>query len=184
MFFKPWFLSLLLVLILGAGWFLNQTLNSPQESIPFLPTEPVLSQTQNEIKKEKSISHESVSQTELKAQSLEVQEFIQFTEKVYQSLPFISDFQRLSESEVHHTPALMIEAGEKLGEIAQALEDHPEWAESAIPFYTDCARNDQFPNPVRALCYYHLNQIKNQNSSAFIDASVPVEVRSLAEKLE
>jgi hypothetical protein len=80
------------------------------------------------------------------------EEFRKLSKKVLMTLPKTGALQKLSAEEVHHTPALIREAGQNLGQVAQALHDNPALAGEAASFYKACFLKTDLPVQVRALC--------------------------------
>jgi hypothetical protein len=91
------------------------------------------------------------------------EDFDRTLEETQKIIPTLQKLQTLSQEEIHHTPVLLLEAGKKLGEIAEILHVQPHFASQAISFYRTCARESQYPNSVRALCYSNLKQLDPQS---------------------
>lgn len=108
------------------------------------------------------------------------EEFQAFARKTLDSLPKIADLKKLKEDEVAHgTPALLVDAGRKLGQVARMLHDNAELKDAGVAFYSECSTGAELPTPVRALCYSHLEG-KDQQA---VDAKVPPAVKTLSAKV-
>lgn len=85
-------------------------------------------------------------------QILSLSEFKEWTQNTLERLPTLTDLRRLKAREVHHMPAILQEAGQNLGAIAQALHDNPNLAAEAASFYKICFGREDLPVQVRGLC--------------------------------
>lgn len=91
---------------------------------------------------------------------------IQFAEMLKDTekrLPTLSDIKQIPSGALHHIPAVVLEAGRNLGAIKEVLKYHPEYEEKAIPLYTECARAENRPTPVRALCLTNLIEVSKKH---------------------
>lgn len=109
--------------------------------------------------------------------------FRAFTAEVLHALPTRADLQRLSPEEVHHTPKLVVDAGVKMGEIAEILARQPELEGDAFFFYESCATGADYPQSVRALCYFHWDRLGKRLQRQVDSRKVPESVRRVAEQL-
>jgi hypothetical protein len=80
------------------------------------------------------------------------EEFNQLSQEVLDQLPPKASMRGLGFKQVHHTPTAIIEAGRKLGQIAEAWHQHPELKKPAAEFYRDCSLSQQLTDTVRILC--------------------------------
>lgn len=110
--------------------------------------------------------------------------FQQRLDEIAASLPRTSELRALSEEEVHHTPPVLLEAGEKVGEVAEALAANPALKPQAIRFYRDCAKGNETASSVRALCFYHWEKLSQGSADEPGPTEVPPEIRALADKLK
>ena len=109
-----------------------------------------------------------------------------FTETL-RELPTKNQLQNLSAEEAHHTPRIVIEAGTKLGQVAEWLETHPETRKEARDFYARCAAQSGGIDSIRALCYYHFVKLTRElglSDDGEIIAQVPQSIRELSEFLD
>lgn len=104
-------------------------------------------------------------------------------DEISAGLPRVSELRALPEEEVHHTPNALLEAGEKMGEVAEALDANPALLPQAVAFYRDCAKGLETATSVRALCYYHWNRLTKGSAEEPQAGDVPAEIRDLANKL-
>lgn len=126
-----------------------------------------------------------VSNSELNQMNL--QSFRDLTASAQEKLPTLQDFKKLTAAEVHHTPALLREAGLVLSQIAQALHDNENLAVEAAMFYESCYARTDLPTSIRGLCLAdHRNiRIKWGDRAEWTshEAQQPVEVLRLAEAI-
>lgn len=83
---------------------------------------------------------------------LNLSAFRELTKGTLSELPTLQDLQNLKASEVHHLPLQLRQAGQRLGEIAQALHDNPNFASEGAAFYQDCFAREDLPAQIRGLC--------------------------------
>jgi hypothetical protein len=107
--------------------------------------------------------------------------FIELSTQVLSELPQPKDLENLSDEEVHGTPTVVREAGERLGEIAERVAKNPELREQAKEFYMACAEDDRTLQSVRALCYSHLPELLSLEDLKRV--RVTPELRTLAGRL-
>jgi hypothetical protein len=134
--------------------------------------------------------------TQAQAQTSMPQEedFEKVAARALDAIPTKDKLRSLSAEEVHHTPAVMIEAASELGEVAEALEANMKQAENnpselakvisaGIAFYSDCASGEERPESIRALCYSHYRELREKAGDAETAeeaANVPEQVKVLA----
>lgn len=114
-----------------------------------------------------------------------VSEFEQYTAQVLKELPVLADFKKLTPQEVHHTPEILLIAGQKMGTIAQLLSEHPYFFETARIFYSQCYVRQDLPTSLRALCLANHRNLRGA-SQDWDDDEIQhssQEVRELAEKV-
>ena len=102
------------------------------------------------------------------------------------SLPTTASFRGKSEVEVHGTPAEILDAGRRLGELAEYLETHPAEIPAALPTYSDCAGDEKVVSTVRALCAYRLKVYEKAWNPATRSrySKIPASIRDLAKQLD
>ncbi len=104
----------------------------------------------------------------------------QLTHQAYASIPTSEDLRQLSAEEVHYTPKALMTAFQKIGQVNQFTEDHPENSASSFSFYTRCMANPDFPAPVRSQCFLGLLRIAPERAKAY-EGYLPTEVLELAQ---
>jgi len=167
---RLWMLALLaLVFLVGGATILLQTnqappVLSPQEPEP-TPVQPPAPEP------------EAVAST----QSLTTQEFRSLGAEVMSSLPTKESLKSLKDEDAHNVPLPILLAGEKLGAIAEAVSKDPALEAEAVLFYENCAISNQYPDSVRALCFYNYRNLSEKSGRAM--KSVPAPIRQLADKL-
>jgi hypothetical protein len=111
-------------------------------------------------------------------------EFRKLTEETWSQIPTIADLRALSPEELHHTPPVILQAGARLGQVAEALKAHPEVLKDAQGFYRDCARHPEFPTSIRALCYLDLTRNSPDTTEQdHADPQISDDVKRLADAL-
>jgi hypothetical protein len=104
--------------------------------------------------------------------------------EVEKSLSAKAQLKKLTTEQVHHTPEMIRAAGLQLGRIADALSRDPSLAPDAVPFYEKCAKNEGYPNTVRALCWSDYERIANGLRLPVNAEGVPANVRELADQVK
>jgi len=110
--------------------------------------------------------------------------FARRAEEVQASLPTLDKIKSLTEEEVHSTPTSVMEAGLKLGELAEAIEKDPSLAPEGIAFYGKCARRGDISSSVRALCLSDLRDLSKKRGQAADESGIPAEITRMAAVLK
>lgn len=143
--------------------------------------------TQSGVPDQANESKESSAPSEAQINQMNLQSFRDLTAAAQEKLPTLNDFKKLSAAEVHHTPALLRDAGLVLSQIAQALHDNENLAADAAQFYESCYARTDLPTSIRGLCLAdHRNiRIKWGDRAEWTthEAQQPVEVLRLAEAI-
>jgi len=119
------------------------------------------------------------------------QEITQMTEngfeelltEVERRLPKISDIKKIPSGALHRTPETIIEAGRNLGLVKEILISHEKFIPKAIGFYDHCAKSEERPTPVRALCFTNLVLLKKQKDEKINLKDYPPQVIDLAKMI-
>ena len=102
------------------------------------------------------------------------------------SLPTTASLRTKSEVEVHGTPVEILDAGRRIGQLAEYLETHPAEIPAALPTFSDCAGDEKVVSTVRALCTYRLKVYEKAWDPAtrarFV--KLPASIRDLAKQLD
>ena len=111
--------------------------------------------------------------------------FKTLADEAFHSLPRIEQLRALPAREAHHTPTLLLEAGEKLGRVAAALKENPALRGEALVYYRHCAQDEHGANSVRALCYAALREIARQldREGEFPPQDFPEHIREAADQI-
>lgn len=117
-------------------------------------------------------------------QHLTLEEFKVLAQQISKSLPTKQDLQKISPEDAHLTPSPILLAGERLGQIAQAVYNEPALGEEAMIFYLDCANAPMYPDSVRALCYSNYKALAKKLGRTIQENTVPAAIRKLADKLQ
>ena len=102
--------------------------------------------------------------TEQEINTMTEEQFIELTKDTELRLPKLSDIKKIPPGALHHTPALIIQAGRDLGVLKEVLKVHKSYERVALPFYKSCAIKLETPMPIRALCLTNLIEIKKNNN--------------------
>ena len=97
--------------------------------------------------------------TEIELSQMSEVQFVELLKETQRRLPKLSDIKKIPEGALHHTPELVMEAGRNLGVIKEVLKSHESYEKVALPFYSECAKNDEGSTPVRALCLTNLIEL-------------------------
>jgi len=104
--------------------------------------------------------------TEQEINTMTEDQFIELTKDTDLRLPKLSEIKKIPPGALHHTPALIIQAGRDLGVLKEVLKVHKSYERDALPFYKSCALRSVIPTPVRALCLTNLIEIKKNNNES------------------
>ncbi|WP_412472266.1 hypothetical protein [Halobacteriovorax sp. RT-2-5] len=132
---------------------------------------------------------ESEAIIEYKAQGKEVAPLDQSVEKNFErelnDLPIVSDIQKLSPSEVHHTPEIIKNAGELVGAIHAQAQAQPLKRYAAMTFFKSCAEDSEVIRSIRAVCLKKIYKLMPEWKIATVlsHEKIPESVSSLAFKL-
>ena len=110
------------------------------------------------------------------------EKFAKKTRETLDSLPTVAKLRGLTEEEAHVNPAALNAAGDDLGQIAAEVQADPSLVPQAVEFYKSCAKRDDLPTSVRALCYSDHNALAKQDPLP--EDEIPAAVRKLAQKLD
>ncbi|MGZ3651590.1 MAG: hypothetical protein ACXVB9_15440 [Bdellovibrionota bacterium] len=102
--------------------------------------------------------------------------FAKRAEEVQASLPTLDKIKTLSAEEVHSTPVAVLEAGLKLGELAETIEKDPTLAPEGIAFYGKCARRSDISSSIRALCLSDLRELSKKQGLTADESGIPAEI--------
>jgi hypothetical protein len=80
------------------------------------------------------------------------QEFEQRVQNVLKTLPEFQQMQDLSEEEIHHTPEMLLAAGENIGDLLQVAQAQKSLQPLALQFLVECAQAKHVAVAVRAVC--------------------------------
>lgn len=175
--------------LLALGWYFNQhksgpentsknSLTAAQASISKTPIEQVKEKVQDLASHDGEKNHSDHSNeneaaelltqerqyTEIELNEMTEEKFEALLKDTQMRLPKLSDFKKLPAGALHRTPPQVIEAGRNLGVIKEVLRIHESYERAALPFYRDCAKNDEGSTPVRALCLTNLIEIHKKNN--------------------
>ncbi len=126
---------------------------------------------------ESDIRESTLTETEISNMSrTQFIEFLNFTESI---LPTKADIKQLPAGAIHHTPSLIIQAGKDLGLIKEVLKVHESYDFEAAQFYEKCAKNNERPLPVKALCLTNLIQIKKKKNEPIDLSAYPKNIVEL-----
>lgn len=121
--------------------------------------------------------------TEQEIAQMNEEGFEELLTEVERRLPKISDIKKIPSGALHRTPETIIEAGRNLGLVKEILMSHEKFIPKAIGFYDHCAKNDERPTPVRALCFTNLVLLKKQKAEKINLKDYPPQVIDLAKMI-
>ena len=89
-----------------------------------------------------------------------------------------------NDEEAHHTPPALMEAGRKLGAVAQRLASNPDLRLEALDFYKECVLDSKLVESIRALCLGDFKMHHHDGDRVQLDESeIPQRIQDLASKL-
>jgi hypothetical protein len=141
------------------------------------------------VSEQKSAPNEEAKKSPATAPSLvsangkvTAEQFAKKVETTLENLITVEQYRAAAMKNVHTTPREMIQAGAQIGDIAEMMEENPEFLEQGMQFYEKCMEGNTYPTPIRALCYSNLKQIHADRPS-LSSASVPEDVKRLGDQL-
>ncbi len=118
--------------------------------------------------------------TEAEINDMTEEQFKALVQETENKLPKLSDIKKLPPAALHRTPAPVIQAGKDLGLLKEVLKVHESYERVVAPFYEKCAKNNERPTPVRALCLTSLIQVKKKNNERINSADYPSDLIELS----
>lgn len=112
------------------------------------------------------------------------EEFAKLSQNILGSLPNKAELKKLTNEEVHETPKIIMEAGVKLGLIAQAIANEPGLQKDGFEFYRACASSEKNPNSVRALCFSNYLAFGKKLGLSTNENIVPASVKTTISRLQ
>lgn len=76
--------------------------------------------------------------------------------ETWSTMPRVESVKHLNESQIHHAPPEVYEAGGKIGAISAKVHENPALVPQAMDFFDRCARDKSFLQSSRVLCYRNL----------------------------
>lgn len=86
-------------------------------------------------------------------------DFVERIEKTLLGLPAIEELKNFSAQELHHFNPLLIEAGKKLGKIAEVLTAYPQYKNKGLEFYQRCVQKVETFTAIKALCLLNFEKL-------------------------
>lgn len=74
-------------------------------------------------------------------------------------------------------------AGERLGAVAEAMQNEPALSEEGLLLFRGCAASDQYSDSVRALCFAYFRAFHKRAEKPISQGMIPAHIRTLAERL-
>lgn len=121
--------------------------------------------------------------TEAEIKSMTAQGFDELLLDVERRLPTLADIKSVPAGALHRTPETIMLAGKDLGLIKEVLNAHENYSDRALVFYDNCAKNDQRPTPIRALCLTNVVEMKKRFSMHINLKDYPAQVIDLAKMI-
>lgn len=149
------------------------------EEISVGSTAPVLTPAPQSPEREKKKETEAASQA---TPSPAQEAFRRLAKTTWDAIPLKASLQERSSAQLHTTPDEIRQAGERIGQIEDAMAADASLMPLGLRFFGNCARNDAFPSSIRALCYRSLTRFGATPSLS--ESEVPLRIRALAEQLD
>ena len=118
--------------------------------------------------------------TEAEIAEMTEEEFIELVKETESKLPTLADIKKLPPEALHRTPPQVMQAGRDLGLLSEVLKVHESYDRSVVAFYDKCARSNERPTSVRALCLTSLITIKKKNGEGLNLKTYPAELVELS----
>ena len=117
--------------------------------------------------------------TEAEINEMTEMQFIELLKITESKLPTIADIKQLPSGALHHTPAPIMQAGKDLGLLKEVLKVHESYEREALIFYEKCAKLQERPMAIKALCLTNMIQITKKNGKKLNLAAYPKEMIEL-----
>jgi len=115
------------------------------------------------------------------APSAAQESFRRLAKETWDSILQKKTLQGRTSAQLHSTPMELMQAGDRIGQIEEALAADASLTSLGQRFFANCARNADFPNSIRSLCLHRLRHLEPEES--FSESEVPPQVRALADQL-
>ncbi len=168
--------------MIGFTLLLTLTPTSPRISLQILPLQMQQNPSTGTILLNPSLPLQSQKDQNIASNVSIIENFQNIANRTLRSIPTIEDLQKLSDEEVHNTPTQIIEAASKIGKIASMLALDSSLKPIGIGFYEDCAKTENFPNSVRAVCYFNLKKLDLDHFKK-LEPWIPKEIQRISEIL-
>ena len=121
--------------------------------------------------------------TEEEINRMSAESFKSLLAEVELRMPKLADIKKLPAEALHRTPEPILEAGKDMGLIKEIITRHEAYAPLAIGFYDNCAKSEERPTPVRALCLTNLALQKKKRAEKINLRDYPNQVIDLAKMI-
>lgn len=100
-------------------------------------------------------------------------------------LPTVESLRKLTEDEIHHTPAAIIEGGKLIGRMIEQAHRDPALREETVKVLHECAQSENVATAIRAVCWKNtLTHIEKWKVFVPVSQSrIPPRVLELSSKL-
>ncbi len=166
-----WWPVIVVGILAGSAWLLLRTEQAPLP--PVVAENPVA-----------AVDPAAAVVEEESTPQITVEQFRSLGAEVMRSLPTRQSVKSLTAEETHGVPVPLFVAGERLGAIAEAVENNFSLAEEAILLYKGCASSGQYPDSVRALCYLNYRALVKKLGQPVARKLVPSHISDFAERLK
>ncbi len=155
------------------------TPGSAPPTSPLAPSVPLTHDEKPSIQKEEKLA----GKDPLDGRKLTEEEFSSLITETAESIPTKADLRKLTDHEAHHMPASLQIAGEKLGQVAQAIANEPRLEPSAFSFYEKCVASSSFPDSIRALCFSNYKKLGKKLNVPINENLASPEIQDLEGKI-
>ena len=129
---------------------------------------------------DESLLTRELTYTEIEINEMTQTQFVDLLKATELKLPSIADIGKLPAAAVHHTPALIMQAGRDLGFLKEVLKVHESYEKEAAIFYEKCAQTNERPKTIKALCLTNLIEIKKKNNEVINLNKYPKDIVGLS----
>lgn len=103
-----------------------------------------------------------------------------FLNEGYAQFPKQKDLQKKSQGQVHFIPVEVKLTGEFISKVVTTSRSNKQFKDEAYPFFSKCARDEELPTTVRALCLSHYLRWAKDKGDKIDTAGLPKKVIELS----
>lgn len=121
-----------------------------------------------------------VNPKEINSQNIKSSDYEKTLQKILNNLPRKSNLKSLDSSETHGTPKIIFHSAEKIAQIVDHLDNHPENKKIALQFFIECAKQEDIALSIRATCLSLARKTNKELNRSELDFRLAKEVEKLS----